>query len=83
MAKSLNSSSAYYFAFRNLSMTAYMIETQKSKFTDIFSLNFTNLSQVAKLNSPLINMYIEWIGSGGFQDLRKSFGFEKIISIKT
>ena len=73
MAKSLNLSSAYYFAFRNLSMTAYMIETQKSKFTDIFSLNLTNLSQVAKLNSPLINMYIEWIGSGRLSRFKKKF----------
>ena len=35
MAYSLNINSAYYFIFRNLSMIAYIIEVQKSKFANI------------------------------------------------
>ena len=50
---------AYYFIFWNLSMIAYIIEIQKSKFSNIKlnsddSVNLTNLSQVAKLNSVFI-----------------------------
>ena len=52
MANSLNLNSVYYYIFRNLSMIAYVIGFQKSKFA-IFvifnSINFTNLRQVAKL----------------------------------
>ena len=41
MANSINLYSAYYYTFRNISMTAYMTETQKKfKFN---SLNLTNL----------------------------------------
>ena len=55
MESSLNLISAHYYIFRNLSMIAYMIEIQKSKFANIYFLVFlTNLSQVAKLNSVYI-----------------------------
>ena len=42
------------FIFRNLSIIAYTIEIQKSKFANIKSVNFTNLSQVTKLKSVYI-----------------------------
>ena len=51
MANSLILNSAYYI-FRNLSIIAYIIEIQKSKFV-VFN-ELTNLSQVAKLSSVYI-----------------------------
>ena len=48
---SLNLNSIYYYIFRNLSMIAYMIKIQNSKFSN--SVNLTNLSQVARLNSMM------------------------------
>ena len=35
MANSLNLNSAFYYIFRNLSIIAYIIEIQKSKFANI------------------------------------------------
>ena len=40
MANLLNLNSAYNYVFRNLSMIAYMIEIQKSKFANIYFLEF-------------------------------------------
>ena len=40
MANLLNLNSAYNYVFRNLSMIAYMIEIQKSKFANISFLEF-------------------------------------------
>ena len=40
MATSLKLSSAYYYIFRNLSMIAYMIEIQESKFANIKFCDF-------------------------------------------
>ena len=49
---------ACYFIFRNLSMIAHIIEIQKSIFSNIKlnfnSVNLTNLSQIARLNSVYI-----------------------------
>ena len=39
MAKSLNLNSAYDYIFRSLSMIAYMIEIQNTKFANINSVN--------------------------------------------
>ena len=54
MAISLNLNSAYYYSFRNLSTIAYIIEIQKSKLVIFNSVNLTNLSEDAKLNSVYI-----------------------------
>ena len=55
MANSLNSTFDCICIFINRSMIAYiMIEIRKSKFSNIYSVNLTNLSQVAKLNSLYI-----------------------------
>ena len=40
MANSPNFNFAYYFIFRNLSMIAYIIEIQKSKFANILFREF-------------------------------------------
>ena len=48
-----------------------------------FRIYFYPNGLLLKIWPQLINMYIEWIGSGRLSSLRRSFGFEKIISIKT
>ena len=53
MENSPNLNSLYYYVFGNFSMIAYIIEIQKSRiFT---SMNFINLSQVAKLSSVIFS----------------------------
>ena len=54
MANLLNVNSVYLKSFRNLLMTAYIIEIQKSRVANINSVKLTILSQVAKLNSVYI-----------------------------
>ena len=54
MANSLNLNSAFYFIFRNLSLIAYIIGIQKSKFANIKFCEFDQSEPVAKLNSVYI-----------------------------
>ena len=55
MENLLNFNSAHYYIFRNLSMRAYIIGKFKNQNLLIFnSVNLTDLSQVAKLNSMYI-----------------------------
>ena len=55
MVNSLNFNSAHYYIFRNLSMRAYIIGKFKNQNLLILnSVNLTDLSQVAKLNSMYI-----------------------------